>query len=427
MKVSVQTIGCKVNQSESSFIEGTLGEKGHVVVKASDDPDICIINTCTVTQKSDYQSRQLIRKAIRSGAKVIATGCYAQVSPDELKKIEGLGLIVGNSGKSDIVDLLDRLNEDREGPEFINKEHAGDQLASSSYCSGRSRAFLKIQDGCNASCTYCKVPMARGRSRSLGRQDVIDTAGRLVKDGYKEIVVTGIHIGSYGLDLTPVCSLFEIVKELSMTYPQTRIRLSSIEPQEFDMSFLELINNSSLCPHLHIPLQSGSDEILKRMNRGYSASFYKDLLQNIISKHPDISIGTDVIVGFPGEKDSDFKATYDLLNESPLSYLHIFTYSKREETPASVYPEQVSDDIKKERSRALFELGSVKKKDYITRYLGKIVNVVVEMKPLTDGYYRAITDNYIRAKVKGERVIAGQRIDMLAKAIHDDTLTGVIE
>ncbi len=428
MKISIQTLGCKVNQSESAFMEGALNDKGHEVVDLSDSPDVYIVNTCTVTQKSDYQSRQLIRKAIRSGAKVIATGCYAQVSPDELKKIEGLDLIVGNTAKSGIVNHVESLKEDRGTPILvIDKGCDNAQILSNPYYSGRSRAFLKIQDGCNASCTYCTVPMARGKSRSFTFNSIVETAGRLYSEGYNEIVLTGIHVGYYGIDLKPRTSLFELVEKLSITYPHVRLRLSSIEPQEFDMSFLKFVKSGSLCPHLHIPLQSGSDTILKRMNRGYTTSYYRNLIQNIISICPEISIGTDVIVGFPGEKDADIKATYELINELPMSYLHVFTYSKRDGTPASEYPKQISDDIKKERSKSLIELGASKKNIYITKQLGKVLNVIIEGKPLTNGYYSGITDNYIRVKVKGKELVRGQRVNMLAKTDRDGTLVGVIK
>ncbi len=421
MKVSIQTLGCKVNQSESFSIRGMLEENGYEVVDNTDTPDICIINTCTVTAKSDYQSRQLIRKAVRSGAKVVATGCYAQLRQDDLKNIKGLDLVLGNSDKGRVVEHLNALPESKSNTlSYIDSPAI--PMASGPYSSSRARAFLKIQDGCNSSCTYCSVPQARGKSRSMEQSEVIKAAARLCSDGYKEIVVTGIHIGYYGADLKPKSSLLEIVKELSMTYTQTRFRISSIEPQEVSDELLELMKNDNVCSHLHIPLQSGSDRILRRMNRGYSTSFYKELILKIHHEHSGISIGTDVITGFPGEKDGDFKSTYELLEGLPLSYLHVFKYSRRPDTPAAEYDEQVDEAIKNERSRQLIKLGKSIKKDYLSNQSNNILDVVVELKPTTAGYYRAISDNYNRVLVMGEGLLPGQRVNVVVKEVLDDTL-----
>ena len=430
MKVAIATLGCKVNQSESASIEGALRNNNYEIVKHTDNPDVCIINTCTVTAKSDYQSRQMIRKFARSGAKVIATGCYAQLKPDELSKIEGLALIVGNSEKERLISYLEDIPDndirsDESAKCRISVRPPASHLSAQPYHSSRSRAFLKIQDGCNFSCSYCTVPLARGKSRSLNPQDILLSVKKLSSDGYKEVVLTGIHIGSYGLGLQPKSSLLDVVKEITKTYPEIRIRLSSIEPQEFDEEFLSLIKERNVCPHLHIPLQSGSDNILKAMNRGYSTSYYKQLINRIVTACPDISIGTDVITGFPGETDKDFNDTVKFIDQLPLSYLHVFPYSKRPDTKASSFGNQINDKLKKERVKILIEIGESKKIAYMQRSLGCILDVIVEKKSAIDRYYKAISDNYLRLLVKSDNltsVTSGESLKVRVISLTDRVL-----
>lgn len=424
MKVAIHTLGCKVNQSESASIEGALRNNNYEIVKHTDNPDVCIINTCTVTAKSDYQSRQMIRKFARSGAKVIATGCYAQLRPDELSGIEGLALIVGNSEKERLISYLEDLPDNgicshESGKCRISVRAPAAPLSSQPYHSSRSRAFLKIQDGCNFSCSYCIVPLARGKSRSLNPQDILSSVEKLSSDGYKEVVLTGIHIGSYGLRLQPKSSLLDIVKKITKTYPELRIRLSSIEPREFDEEFLSLIKGRNVCPHLHIPLQSGSDSILKAMNRGYTTSYYEQLINRIVTACPGISIGTDVITGFPGETDKDFKETVKFIDRLPLSYLHVFPYSKRPDTKASSFSNQINDKLKKERVKILIEIGKSKKDDYLKESLGCILDVIVEKKPVTNEYYTAISDNYLRVFVKSDNIASGDNIKARVISLTD--------
>jgi threonylcarbamoyladenosine tRNA methylthiotransferase MtaB len=420
MKVSIQTLGCKVNQSESASIEGTLRVNGYEMVDHSDGPDICVINTCTVTSKSDYQSRQLIRKAVKSGAKVIATGCYAQLRPEEISGIDGINVILGNSDKDGLVDCIKNLSRNSRPSIIVNPPTA--RLKSAPYYSDRSRAFLKIQDGCNLSCTYCTVPLARGKSRSLGRDDILSSVGRLFAEGYREIVLTGIHIGSFGFDLRPQSSLLEIVGQITESYPQIRIRLSSIEPQEFKMEYLKLIREGKVCSHLHIPLQSGSDKILKAMNRRYSTGFFKELINTILTECPDISIGTDLITGFPDESDSDFNMTVKFIENLPISYLHVFPYSKRPNTKASIMDNQIDAKTKKNRVKKLLEIGNRKKNAYMKGSLGSILNVTIERKIENKGFYSAISDNYLRVYVESDSLISGQNIKVKVTNLTDGVL-----
>ncbi len=411
MKVSIQTLGCKVNQSESASIEGELLKNNYEIVTSVDNADICIINTCTVTAKSDYQSRQLIRKSARSGAKVIVTGCYAQLRPDDLADIEGVSKVIGNSDKQEIADSIADLNGNGEKT-TLKVTGPGLPLAKQYYHSTRSRAFLKIQDGCNRSCTYCSVRLARGKSRSLSIDDILSSASDMEMAGYREIVLTGVHIGSYGLDLRPARSLTGIVNKLSRLFPEVRFRLSSLAPGEINPALLALLERDNICSHLHIPMQSGSDNILKAMNRGYDTSTYQQVINRIIKKYPDISIGTDIIVGFPGETDEDFMNTMKFVDIMPFSYLHVFPYSRRPDTQAFSMEKQVNADIKKERVKMLIESGKIKKYTYLERHLESTLNVIVETKSRSHGFYSAISDNYIKLLVSGDRIMTGNRLDV---------------
>jgi len=422
VKVAIATLGCKVNQAESASIEGILRGQGHEVIPMlgdKDNPQVCVINTCTVTAKSDYQSRQLIRRAVRAGAKVIATGCYAQLRPYELSRLPGISMILGNSEKDRLPEYLNKLNSDVPS-QVVSALEA--PLSLKPYFSERARALLKIQDGCNFSCSYCAVPMARGKSRSLSFNEVLIAVDKLNEAGFKEIVLTGVHIGCYGFDLTPKTSLVEIVDNITKRHPTIRIRLSSIEPQELREEFLWLIRQNAICPHLHIPLQSGSDNILKAMNRGYNASFFKELINDIVSTSPLISIGTDVIVGFPGESDKDFEETRRLLEGLPLSYIHVFPYSKRPKTMAETMPEQISGEIKRKRAKIILEISKMKKNAYIIRHLGKILDVIVENK--INGFYRATSDNYLRLLIRADDLIPRQRLRVRVVSFINEGLIG---
>jgi threonylcarbamoyladenosine tRNA methylthiotransferase MtaB len=421
VKIAIQTLGCKVNQSESAAIEGILRNNNYEIVAFSDSPDVCIVNTCTVTAKSDYQSRQLIRRAAKSGSRVIATGCYAQLNADDLSKIEGIDLVVGNSEKTGLINYLQNCSTKNDKP-IIDVGMPNTPLKPLPYYSNRSRAFLKIQDGCNFSCTYCTVPLARGKSRSLNIQHVLTAVDDLKVQGYKEIVITGIHIGSYGLDLHPKSSLLKILNEVTGAHPDIRFRLSSIEPQEFREEFLSLIKDGNLCPHLHIPLQSGSDKVLKLMNRGYSTEYYKQLINEILTKCPDISIGTDLITGFPDESAKDFDDTVKFIKELPLSYLHVFPYSRRPNTKAFMMQNHVSGIIMKSRVKILRAIGNKKKNDYMTKYLHSIMDVIVEDKHLKGHYHRGISDNYLRLFIDSHNLQPGQRIIVRVKSMTDSGL-----
>lgn len=425
MKICIQTLGCKVNQSESFSIEGTLRNNDHQIVDKDGDPDVVIVNTCTVTANSDHESRQMVRRALKSGARVIATGCYAQLRPEELMDINGLDLIVGNSGKQDIIAYLNSINAPGEekckhASVFVDKP--ANPLKLQPYYSKRSRAFMKVQDGCNFACSYCAVPKARGKSRSLAIEDVLKAVGELNNQGYREIILTGIHIGTYGLDLEPKTSLLELMDKITEKCPDIRIRLSSIEPQEVTEELLYLIKERNICSHLHIPLQSGSDRILKLMNRRYTTRQYQQLINRIITELPGISIGTDIITGFPGESDKDFRHTVKFIEQLPLSYMHVFPYSKRPDTKASLMGDQISEKEKKSRVKKLMEISSNKKKAYISKNSGRVLNVIVEKRDITTGYYNAISDNYLRVYIISEGLKSGSNLRVRTGAITESGL-----
>jgi len=381
VKVSVLTLGCRVNQSESNIIEGNLSERGWSVVGLSEHPDYCIVNTCSVTSKSDYQSRQLIRRAVRTGAKVIVTGCYSQLRPDEIKRIEGVNCIINNNDKLNIINMLSNNTES------MTFSH-----------SSKSRPYIKVQDGCNFSCSYCVVPMARGRSRSLNTSKVLEQVKEIAASKFSEIVLTGIHLGSYGYDLAPKTKLSELITTILKETKIQRIRLSSIESKEVDNELVELLQDQRLCRHIHLPLQSGNDTILKQMNRMYTSEDFVRTIENIIQKVPDFAIGTDVIVGFPGESDKEFLDTKKMLEYLPLAYIHIFPFSPRPGTRAFKMAHQCSSSIKKERINELKSINSKKKMDYMISQLYKNLEVVIEEKG-SDGISIGTSSNYLKVKM----------------------------
>lgn len=406
MKVAVVTLGCRVNQSESSVIEGTLINNGITIVPIKDNPDCCVINTCTVTARSDASSRQIIRKALKTGARVIVTGCYAQRNHDQIMKLHSECEVVSVDSKLDI----------------INKVLGYDTSPLFSF-QGRTRPYLKVQDGCNFGCTYCAVPLARGRSVSVSVHEVIRAADEIVSRGYHEIVLTGIHIGTYGRDLEKKTTLAKLVKNILASTNISRIRLSSIEINEVDDEILELFDNSRICKHLHLPLQSGSNRILGLMGRNYTASDFVRRLDRIFGSAADIAIGTDVIVGFPGESDYDFRETFDLLKQTQLAYMHIFPYSKRPGTVAFDLKPQISDHLITERANILKGLNQAKRQAYALTQSGKILDIITE-QPDRKGQIIGTSSNYLKISLGSKDLKAGSIVVIRSRATEDGNLQG---
>lgn len=407
MKFSIHTLGCKVNQSESDLIEANLKRAGWSVSDLSEQPDYSIINTCTVTAKSDYQSRQLIRRALRAGSKVIVTGCYSQLRPEEIMAIDKNIEIVDSKNKLKIANMFLKNNE-------ISKTNISDN---------RSRPYLKVQDGCNFSCSYCTVPSARGKSRSIEISEATKIAEEIDASGYKEIVLTGIHLGSYGHDLNPKTNLSKLLKSLLKNTKIPRFRLSSLEISEIDSELIELLKEERICKHLHLPLQSGDNSILRRMNRMYSVEDYLSVVEFIIKNIPDISIGTDIIVGFPGEGEREFKNTKDLIELIPLTYLHIFPFSKRPNTLASKMPEQITFSIKKKRVNELKNLNYKKKIAYMKSHIGKILDIIVEQKDMNKTII-GTSANYLKVKTVLNSYPVASLIRIRISKIEKDYLVG---
>jgi threonylcarbamoyladenosine tRNA methylthiotransferase MtaB len=407
MKFSILTLGCKVNQAESDVIEGNLIKSGYSVVPLSRKPDYCIVNTCSVTTKSDYQSRQLIRRAVRASANVIVTGCYAQLRPEDIRRINRDIHIVQNNIKYSIINIID--HEARE--------------ISLSY-SSKSRPSIKVQDGCNYACSYCIVPKARGRAQSIQSGIVVDQILNLEVQGYSEIVLTGIHLGSYGHDLNPKQKLSDLIETILNKTKIKRIRLSSIGVNEIDNRIAELLQETRICKHLHVPLQSGNDMILKRMNRLYDATSYLEKISTIIVKNPNIAIGTDVIVGFPGENDLAFLKTKDLIEEIPFSYLHIFPFSSRPGTAASRMIDQIEVAVKKKRHDVLNLLNNVKKTAYMSSQINKTLEIVVEDEDPDQGMV-GTSSNYLKIRVRSKEYPRKSLVTVSIAGRAGDALMGV--
>jgi threonylcarbamoyladenosine tRNA methylthiotransferase MtaB len=406
---SIKTLGCKVNQFESETLEQSLVNRGYRTA-GGQEADLCIINTCTVTQKASMQSRQAIRQAIRAnpGARIVVTGCYAQTEPEAIQKIAGVHDIVGHGGKLQIPEKLPLTHAPKspgaQGPIFPNPGASMLSDFSLQRTQSRTRPFLKIQDGCNAFCTYCIVPFARGRSRSLPLESVLESIRKLKADGIHEIVLTGIHLGHYGLDLTPRTNLADLLVAVEAADLMERIRISSIEPGEVSDELIDRVAGSKVfCHHFHIPLQSGDNDVLKRMNRPYTRELFQDVVQRIHDRIPDAAIGADVLVGFPGESDAAFDQTISLIETLPITYLHVFPFSPRRGTPAHDFPDQIPHSIVKIRCSALRALGKAKKKCFYLSHIGKEVEILIEgVRDAASGHLKSMTPNYIPVLVEGK-------------------------
>jgi threonylcarbamoyladenosine tRNA methylthiotransferase MtaB len=398
--VTIATLGCKVNQFESEALTESLEKEGYRIVPLGEKADITIINTCTVTHRADFQSRQMVRRAYRSSSStlLIVTGCYAQIDPERLSKIEGVKYLLGNQEKKNIPSFLS-LMERGELPKIqvddIRKEilFADTPLHSFHH---HTRAFLKVQDGCDARCSYCIVPNARGRSRSLAPEGVLDHLKELKQKGYKEAVLTGIHLGAYGFDLGSAVSLEDLLGRVEKEETPLRIRLSSIEPRDFSPGLIALLSRSrKICPHLHIPIQSGDDEILKKMNRNYDRRFLSDLVRDLHGRIPNLSIGADMMVGFPGETAERFQNSFDLISSLSLAYLHVFPFSRREGTPAAQFPDRVGEEEIKNRAERLRALGKEKRQTFYRRFVNQELSVLVEGRRGKERGLRGLSRNYV--------------------------------
>lgn len=406
-KYKIITLGCKVNTYESESMAEQLDANGYCLAKEDETVDLVIINTCTVTSTSDQKSRQMIRKAIKNypGAKILVTGCYSQMSSDFVSTIEGVDIVIGNTKKSNIIDLLTKKEEissvlvDIQSGRSI-KDY--EEMKVTSYHEN-TRAYLKIQDGCNNFCSYCIIPYARGPLRSRKKEDVLNEAKDLVAKGFKEIVLTGIHTAAYGEDFDNY-SFFDLLCDLVEIDGIKRIRISSIEETEINDDIINLVfTNEKVVNHFHIPLQSGCDTVLKRMNRKYNTSQFYEKVQKIREVVKDVAITADVIVGFPQETEEEFMETYEFIKKVGFAELHVFPYSMRSGTPAARMSGQIDPRIKKERVHRLIELNNSLALEYANRFLDKELDVLFETFDEKTGLLTGHTTNYLKVSAKGNK------------------------
>ncbi len=407
-KVAFHTLGCKVNTYETDAMEQMLLSHGYEIVSFEDQADIYIINTCSVTNMADRKSRQMLHKAKKKNpnAVVVAAGCYVQAAPKEVLADAGVDLVIGNNRKQDLVQILeDYFKEHRDEAVIdIDKEQEYEELELN-FVSDHTRAYIKVQDGCNQFCSYCIIPYTRGRIRSRAKQDVISEIERITKNGTKEVVLTGIHLSSYGKDFKDGTSLLDLIKAVHEVNGIQRIRLGSLEPRIITLQFAqELRKLDKFCPHFHLSLQSGCEATLKRMNRHYTPEEYYEkckLLREVFD-HPAIT--TDVIVGFPGETEEEFEETRKFLEKVNFYEMHVFKYSKRKGTRAAEMENQVPEQTKTKRSNILLELARKRSEEYRSFWIGKEVTVLLEEKIVLDGKFYMVghTKEYVKAAVKGE-------------------------
>lgn len=428
-QVAFTTLGCKVNQFETEVIEGLFKQRGYAVVPFSGKADVYVINTCSVTHLGEKKSRQLIRRATRTNpeAAIVVTGCYAQTSPDKVEAIPGVNVIVGTQDRQQIVDLVEEAIANQLQVKAVANIMAADHFEDIPlfHIPGRTRAFLKIQEGCTNFCTYCIIPFARGPLRSRPLSSVVSEAEKMVAAGFREIVLTGIHLGAYGRDHENKLELTDAIQAILDVKGLMRLRLGSLESIEISEQLINLIRKDKrLCPHLHLPLQSGHDHILSKMNRHYTIAEFEQLIESIRAQVDDIAISTDIIVGFPGETQDMFEEALTFIERMQFARIHVFPYSKREGTPAAGFSGQIAEQDKKNRAHQLQIVADKAAKDFNNRFIGKIVDVLFEGEE--DGVIDGLAGNYIRVYAPGDRSLQGQVCRVCVEKAYKDGVWGQI-
>jgi len=424
--VAFHTLGCKVNQYETEAMEEMFEKNNYLVVDDDEIADIYVINTCTVTNLSDRKSRQFIRKSkkLNQDSLIAVVGCYSQISPEEVENIQGVDVIIGTTERNRVVELCETAKTNNEKINIVrnikfNKEFEKINIQD---VKDKTRAYLKIQDGCNMFCSYCIIPYARGPIRSRNVDEIIEEVKNLVDKGFKEFVLTGIHVASYGKDLIDI-SLIDVIRKIGLIPGVERIRLSSIEQKTIDDDFMKaLVEIGKVCDHFHLSLQSGSNSILKRMNRKYLIEEYMGKV-NLIRKYmPDAGITTDIIVGFPGETEEEFIETLKFANEVGFSKIHVFKFSPRKGTPAAEYEKQIDGNIKNDRSERLIKLGNELTHKFFYRYLEKNMAVLFEENKNATDIYEGYTTNYIRVSCKSDINLMGEIRNVNILSINEEIL-----
>ena len=423
---NIITLGCKVNQYESEAVEELFLQKGYE--KANENADIYVINTCTVTNMSDRKSRQMISRARRDNpeAVVAVMGCYSQVKPEEVAAIEGVDIVLGSRNKENVVELCEDVLQNKGAIDKIiapSETKSFEELQISNQTE-MTRAYLKIQDGCNMYCSYCLIPYARGNIVSRDISSIVEETKRLAKNNFKEIVLTGIHVSSYGKDFDDGSSLIDVIEAVAKVDGIERIRLSSMEPRHISIEFLERMKaTGKACDHFHLSLQSGSDDVLKAMNRKYDRALYKEKVEEIRQVFPNAGITTDIIVGFPGETEENHKQTMDFVNDIKFSKTHLFKFSPREGTRAAKMGDQINGNIKKDRLHDLEKIEESNREEFLEKQIGKVLSVLVESKSDLEGYSGGYSTNYLKVNVR-EDIPANTIIDVKITEIVNDELIG---
>ncbi len=410
-KVAFYTLGCKLNYSETSTISRKFEEKGFKKVEFNDTPDIFIINTCSVTENADKKCKKLVKEArkVSPNAYVAIIGCYAQLKPKEISEIPGVDAVLGAAEKFQLIELLDGFVRKPETEVFSTEITTATNFNASFSYADRTRTFLKVQDGCDYSCTFCTIPLARGGSRSDSIENIVRQATEIAQSGVKEIVLTGVNTGDFGIQNgIRVSKFIDLLRSLDEVADIERIRISSIEPNLLTNEIIDFVSRSKkFVPHFHIPLQSGSNKILKLMRRRYLRDLYEERVAKIKSTLPYCCIGADVIVGFPGETKDDFLETYKFLNELDISYLHVFTYSERQNTPAATMTDSVSSKERQERSEQLHILSDKKRRAFYESNVNRSLTVLFE-NDIEDGFMHGYTENYVRVKAKYDPILVNE-------------------
>ena len=401
-KVAFCTLGCKVNQYETNAMEQKFIQAGYEIVGFTEIADIYVINTCTVTNISDKKSRQMIRKAkqLNGNAIVVAVGCYVQTAKEQLENIKELDLILGNNEKKDIVKYIEKYRKGEKQIKYNDVLHQDeyDEYGFVTHIE-QTRAIVKVQDGCDRFCSYCAIPYARGKVRSRKIENIVAEITKLAEEGIKEVVITGIHIASYGKDLKEDIGLIDVLEKINEINGIQRIRLGSLEPMLINESFLKrLAKLEKICHHFHLSLQSGCDETLKRMNRRYTTEEFRNVVRLLRNTYDDVILTTDIIVGFPGETENEFERTYEFLKEINFYKMHVFKYSRRDGTKAATMPNQIAPNIQEERSKKLISLSNKNQQIYNESYVGKTVQVLFE--EASKGYIKGHTQNYLVVNIK---------------------------
>jgi threonylcarbamoyladenosine tRNA methylthiotransferase MtaB len=429
MRFAITTLGCKVNQYDSAMIETRLEQAGLERCEFDEPADVYVVNTCTVTDRADTESLKLARRARRlnPSARVIMTGCLAQASPNRLAAAREVDQVVGLARMEDLV----RAATQGDAPRVMVSDLRRNKTAldvKAVVPAGQTRAFLKLQEGCDQFCTFCIVPFSRGASRSVPPRQVMEALDDLYERGFKEVILSGVHLGGYGKDLSPPVTLLELLEMVAERCRVPRVRLSSIDPEELSDEIIDLIAGAEhFCPHLHLPLQSGEDETLARMRRRYVAQDYRGLLERIVERIPEAAIGTDLIVGFPGESAAHFERYYEFVAQLPLAYFHVFPYSVRSGTTAAKFAGKVAAGEIKRRAAQLRELGESRRREFISRFAGAKLKVLIEeTREPGCGRLRGYSRNYIKVLVRGSDQLKNHEVDVQASGGDALALVGEV-